>query len=104
MKTKNKAILVLSVMMLVYSITLTGCGDDNVNSATDKLDAVVAFYDVNGKLIAPLAKTTLTKSGNDFSIEANAEIPEGAVTAKVFFFDSLATAKPVMKSAKITIK
>ena len=36
MKTKNKAILVLSVMMLVYSITLTGCGDDNVNGATDK--------------------------------------------------------------------
>ena len=75
-----------------------------VNSSTDKLDAVVAFYDVNGKLIAPLAKTTLTKSGNDFSIEANAEIPEGAATAKVFFFDSLATAKPVMKSAKITIE
>ena len=74
-----------------------------VNSSTDKLDAVVAFYDVNGKLIAPLAKTTLTKSGSDFSIEANAEIPEGAATAKAFFFDSLATAKPVMKNAKVTI-
>ncbi|MBQ4522033.1 MAG: ubiquinone biosynthesis protein [Lachnospiraceae bacterium] len=36
MKTKNKAILVVSVMMLVYSFTLTGCGNDNVNSATDK--------------------------------------------------------------------
>lgn len=35
MKTKNKAILVLSVLMLVYSFTLTGCGNDNVNSATD---------------------------------------------------------------------
>lgn len=36
MKTKNKAILVLSVLMLVYSFTLTACGGDDVNSATDK--------------------------------------------------------------------
>lgn len=40
MKTRNKAILVLSVLMLVYSITLTGCGEDNVNSATDKNNQV----------------------------------------------------------------
>ena len=36
MKTRNKAILVAAVMMLVYSFTLTGCGRNNVNSATDK--------------------------------------------------------------------
>ena len=40
MKTRNKFMLVMSVMMLVYSITLTGCGDDNVNSATDKNNQV----------------------------------------------------------------
>ena len=78
------------VLVALIALTIVGC-DNNSNNA----EVAITFE---------AAKTTLTKSGSDFSIEANAEIPEGAATAKAFFFDSLATAKPVMKSVKITIE
>ena len=76
-----------------------------LGSTLEAMDVVVAFYNANGKLIAPLAKTVLTNvAGNDLAIKANANIPEGAATAKVFYLNNLVSAKPLMASNKITIK
>lgn len=75
-----------------------------LGSTLEAMDVVFAFYDANGKLIAPLAKKTLTNvAGSDFEIDENADIPEGAATAKVFFLNNITSAKPLMASEKVTI-
>ena len=76
-----------------------------LGSTLEAMDVVVVFYDANGKMITPFAKTTLTNvAGNDLAIDVNENIPEGAATAKVFYWNNLVSAKPLMARNKITIE
>lgn len=76
-----------------------------LKSSLTAADLVVAFYDANGKLIAPVTKKALTNTaGEDFGFTEKFAIPTDAVKAKAFVFDNLTSARALVEHGELEIK